>query len=355
MRQRGYAAGLIAGIWTLLGVNTAHQLYFLSRGSTHPISWGYAFAHQLSYSYFWALQTPIILWLAQRLPIRPRIWLWTAPLHLVASVMFSFPPRIFQQVWLATFRFVPRLTLDWMTRFGSFGLIDYGIVFYWAILLFAHVQEYSKQHHGAQLKASQLETDLTKAQLEALRLQLNPHFLFNSLNTIAELIHENPKAADRMMTGLGELLRTCLKGSNTQEVPLREEIDFIQRYLEIEQIRFDERLTVTFAIAPETLDAMIPNLLLQPLVENAIKHGVSLRDPPSAVRIESNFCDGHLKLRVSDNGNGQEASAVSKVGTGLTNTRTRLARLYGADTEFTARNQQAGGFEAIVVIPKHTR
>jgi sensor histidine kinase YesM len=208
MRQRLAGAALIFGIWTLLGVYTAHQLYF-SRAGSHAISWGYALSHQLAYSYVWALQTPLVMWLARRLPVRRGLLLLSIPVHLTASVLLSFPPRIVQQIWLAVSGFSPTLILDPMSRFGSLGLIDYGVVFYWAILLFAHMREYSEREHAGRLKASQLETELAKAQLEALRLQLNPHFLFNSLNAIVELIHEDPKSAERVVMRLGELLRTC--------------------------------------------------------------------------------------------------------------------------------------------------
>jgi two-component system LytT family sensor kinase len=355
MRRWISGAGLILLVWTLLGLYTAHQLYFLSRGSDHPITWRYALAHQLSYSYFWALQTPVILWLTRRLSIRPRTWILFLPLHLIASSLLSFPPRIFQQVWLAAVGLNPTLTLDPMTRFGSFGLIDYGIVFYWAILLFAHLREYSEREHEGQLKATELEAELAKAQLDALRFQLNPHFLFNSLNTIVELIHENPKAADRMLTGLGELLRVSLSSSNAQEVPLSQEVEFLLRYIEIEKIRFDDRLHVTFAVESPTLDAMVPNLLLQPLVENAIKHGIAGLEAPGYVRIESAFDDGRLRLRVADNGCGLTPDEPPEYGTGLANTRSRLTRLYGSQYEFITRNQEHGGFETIVVIPRKTR
>jgi len=351
MRRRA-DTGALLGIWTLLGLYTAHQLYFLNRGGEHPISWGYALAHQLSYSYLWALQTLFVFRLSRKFPIRPKRWYWTVPLHLTASVLLSFPPRIFQQIWLAVFGLNPRLTLDWMSRFGSLGLIDYGIVFYWAILLFAHVQQYSQREHEIELRASSLEGELSKAQLEALRLQLNPHFLFNSLNTIAELIHENPDAADAMLIRLGELLRSCLTSTNTQEVRLAQELEFLQKYLDIENIRFEDRLVVKFSIESQTLDAMVPNLLLQPLVENAIKHGVTRSVAPVSIGIESAFHNGHLRLRVVDSGGGI-GGEVSQNGTGLANTRSRLDRLYGADYTFITRNRENGGFEAIVVIPKN--
>jgi len=338
----------------LLGLYTAHQLYFLNRGGENPMTWGYALAHQLSYSYLWAVQTPFIFWLSRRFPIRPKKWFWTVPLHLLASILLSFPPRIFQQIWLAAFGFNPTLTLDWMSRYGSLGLIDYGIVFYWAILLLAHVREYSRREHETQLRASRLEAELSKAQLEALRLQLNPHFLFNSLNTIAELIHENPNAADAMLTRLGELLRSCLNNTNTQEVRLSQELEFLRKYVDIEKIRFDDRLLVTFAIEEPTLNAVVPNLLLQPLVENAIKHGVSRSAAPVSIAVESAFHDGHLRLRVADSGAGIGASAPQN-GTGLANTRSRLEHLYGANYQFITRNRDNGGFEAVVVIPKQVQ
>jgi hypothetical protein len=351
MRRRT-AIGALLGIWTLLGLYTAHQLYFVNRGGDHPITWSYALAHQLSYSYFWALQTLFVFWLSRRFPLRPKRWFRTLPLHLTGSVLLTFPPRMFQQVFMAAVGLNPRLTLDWMSRFGSLGLVDYGIVFYWAILLLAHVRESSQREHQTELRASRLETELSKAQLEALRLQLNPHFLFNSLNTIAELIHENPNAADAMLTRLGELLRLCLNNTDAQEIRLSQELEFLRKYVDIEKIRFEDRLTVTFAIDSQTLNAMVPNLLLQPLVENAIKHGVSRSAAPVSVAVESAFQNGHLRLRVADSGAESGGRQPSQSGTGLANTRSRLDRLYGGDYTFVARNKENGGFEAIVVIPR---
>jgi two-component system LytT family sensor kinase len=231
MRRRAAAGGLVFLIWSVLGVYTAHQLYF-SRMGDHAISWSYALAHQLSYSYLWALQTPLILWLSRRFSIVRRTWWATVPFHLTASAILSFPPRIVQQISLTVLGFNSPLTLDPMRRFGSFGLIDYGVVFYWAILLFAHLQEYSEREHAGRLKASELEVELAKAQLDALRFQLNPRFLFNSLNAIVELIHENPSAAERMVTSLGELLRASLSSSNAHEISLRWRVSMSLRHLD---------------------------------------------------------------------------------------------------------------------------
>jgi LytS/YehU family sensor histidine kinase len=183
-------------------------------------------------------------------------------------------------------------------------------------------------------------------------LQLHPHFLFNTLNTISALIHESPEEADEMISQLGDLLRVTLETVHVHEVPLTQELDFLKHYLAIEQTRFQDRLRVTMSIEPVTLDAMVPNLILQPLVENSIRHGIALRPEARSIEIKSWQDNGTLRLRVADDGPGLSSDKLLlKEGVGLTTTRQRLSSLYGTKHDFSLRNSPRGGLVVELTIP----
>jgi LytS/YehU family sensor histidine kinase len=182
---------------------------------------------------------------------------------------------------------------------------------------------------------------------------MNPHFLFNTLHTISALMHKDVDAADRMVMKLSDLLRLALDNTDTHEVPLTQELDFLKRYLEIEQTRFRDRLKVEMEIAPETLRARVPNLVLQPLVENAIRHGIEPHARPGKIILRAQRHDGHLELQVQDNGDGLPSNGAKREGIGTSNTRTRLQQLYGARQKFELQNLPSGGLLARVVIPFH--
>ena len=187
-------------------------------------------------------------------------------------------------------------------------------------------------------------------------MQLNPHFLFNSLNAISELVHENPMLADRVITQLATLLRTVLDESNKSEITLKEELDFVKKYLEIEQVRLGERLTVQIEVDPVTLDCYVPSLILQPLVENAVRHGIGRREGAGTIEVSALGSEGKLDLQVRDSGSGtvgQDTGSRTQ-GVGLSNVRARLGHHYGEDfrVEFGAR--EGGGYLARILIPLRT-
>jgi LytS/YehU family sensor histidine kinase len=209
--------------------------------------------------------------------------------------------------------------------------LDWALMTYSAIVGVSYAIGYYRESQLRALKAAHLETRLVEARLKTLEAELHPHFLFNTLHAISTLIHSNPDAADRMISRLSDLLRITFSRSGAARVPLQEEIEFLQKYLDIEQTRFQDRLAVAYDVDPETLDAEVPRLILQPLVENAIKHGVSKRVGPGSIRIASGRDADVLWLEVRDNGAGMSGSARSTVngGVGLSNTRARLECLYG--------------------------
>jgi len=227
------------------------------------------------------------------------------------------------------------------------------LIMYW-ILVFGHMGwSYYRRYQERELQASELHRELVEARLSALRMQLNPHFLFNTLHAISSLIHENPEGADRMVARLSDLLRLSLDTSKPPEVPLREELAFLDRYLDIERTRFADRLIICKDVAPETENSLVPCLILQPLVENAIRHGIEPRDSRGELLISARRSNGRLELCVRDNGAGIQCGEGKNVreGIGLSNTRSRLRHMYGDDATLALTNAPAGGLEARIEIP----
>src|SRR5262249_867201 len=232
-----------------------------------------------------------------------------------------------------------------------------GFMSYGTILLFSQLVDYYRRHQDEALKISRLKTELAEArlrvaqaQLDALKMQLQPHFLFNTLNSISALLEEDPESADQMLARLGDFLRMTLQNSGAQELSLHEELEFLRCYLDIERVRFQDRLHVVFSIDPETLTARVPNLVLQPLVENAIKHGISKRAGAGVVEIAAQREGSTLLLKVSDDGPGEFQPATGS-GVGLANTRARLEQLYGSEHRFDFKQGDRGGFEVTLAIP----
>jgi len=201
-----------------------------------------------------------------------------------------------------------------------------------------------------ELAAAQLETQLVQAQLQALQMQLQPHFLFNTLHAISTLMHRDVDAAEKMLARLSDLLRLTLENGSTQTVMLKDELEFLKKYLEIEEIRFADRLTIRTAIAPDALDALVPNLILQPIVENAIRHGIAPRAQPGRVEITARRVDGKLRLEVQDDGPGLRPGN-GREGLGLKNTRERLARLYQGAHRLELESPPEGGVRVTLEIP----
>jgi LytS/YehU family sensor histidine kinase len=235
------------------------------------------------------------------------------------------------------------------------NVVDDVVTTYLPIVLIAHVASYYLGFRERELRTSQLQAQLEKARLQALKSQLQPHFLFNTLNSISALMLTNVEAADRMITRLGDLLRISLETAGTQMTTLSRELEFVNCYIEIEKVRFEERLKVSVEVAPETLDASVPHLLLQPLVDNAIKHGISRLAAGGEIRISAAKFDGDLHLEVRDNGPGFcESSHSSSRGVGLRNTRERLETIYGQNQSVELLTLPEGGAVARVSIPFHT-
>jgi sensor histidine kinase YesM len=228
---------------------------------------------------------------------------------------------------------------------------------YAMIVLAAHLLVYQRESRERELKATALEAQLAQAQLQVLKMQLHPHFLFNTLHAISALLHRDAEAADRMLARLSDLLRQALDRGDRPFVALREELEFLNGYLEIEQTRFADRLKVEFDVDPEALEEPVPSMLLQPLVENAVRHGVAARSTPGTILVRARPGGGRLRIAVCDDGPGMSNSPGSgqgnggAAGVGLANTRARLQTLYNGAHRFEMRNGKDGGLTVEIDIP----
>jgi two-component system LytT family sensor kinase len=350
-RQRWLEAALIFAAWTVFGLLMANQTYMMAQLGGRQAPWVILLRSTLLDSYLWAFATLAIFWLARRFPLERGRLLRRIPVHVVAAIVLS----------LARAAFMVELSrhVDWLGR-RSFGPQFWGssgihLVFYGFVLGVAHAVLYYERYRERERAAEQLARGLTEARLQALKMQLQPHFLFNTLNAISALIPAEAKPARRMVARLGDLLRISLEHEETQEVTLREELAFLEPYLEIEQARLEDRLTVVMEIAPETLDARVPHLLLQPLVENAIRHGIAPRIEPGRVAISAATSpdDRFLHLEVRDDGRGvdQDNQVRTRRRVGLTNIQSRLQQLYEGEHRFELENQPDRGVVVRITLP----
>jgi two-component system LytT family sensor kinase len=345
---------LISAGWTLFAFFFASELVVSRAYAGRPVNIGRALGIWLICAFLWLAATPLVLWLARRFPLDRQRWITSVLAHLGAGAAISF-------VLLALYvRITFWLGLEpnqqsFLLAFRSqlvFGFHS-EVLTYWVIIGLSHGIDYYRKYRERELRALQLETRLAQAQLDALKMQLHPHFLFNTLNSISVLMSEDVAAARRMLTRMSELLRASLENVGRHEVSLREELDFLKNYLEIEQTRFQDRLAVRMDIEPGVLDARVPNLILQPLVENAIRHGIAPRAQPGLIEIFAARENGVVRLRVRDNGPGLQSSAPENLnkGIGISNTQARLQQLYGADHLFEMKNANGGGLEVAIEIP----
>lgn len=344
------AWGLIGLGWLAFAAFFASQVAVSRAYAGRPAGFGHALVPWLICVATWFAATPGILWLARRFPIERRRWLSSAAIHVVAGAVVSVV-LLAAYTYLIFFFGMANTTATWLRAYRSVVIASFHTEFltYWAVIGLSHAIDYYRKYRERELRASQLETRLAQAQLDALRMQLHPHFLFNTLNSISVLMSEDVTAARRTLTRLSDLLRASLDNAATHEVSLREELEFLNNYLEIEQTRFQDRLTVKMNVEPAALSASVPYLILQPLVENAIKHGIAPRAEPGVIDISAVRDNGRVQLKVRDNGRGLGSHTIK--GIGLSNTQARLQQLYGQNYGFEMKNADGGGLEVTISIP----
>ena len=329
----------IFGAATLLGLSSTLQAYRLTTLNLKPpdVALADLLILNLVYWYIPAALTRPIFRLAHRLRVVDGHWSRAASLHALAALAYSI-------VHTAGMMAVRGVVLSDAARPAEYAWtfvqrlyfmnLDWTLMTYSTIVGVSYAVAYYREAQARALKAAQLETRLVETRLRTLEAELHPHFLFNTLHAISTLVHSKPDAADRMISRLSDLLRLTFDRTGAPRIPLHEEVEFLQKYLEIEQTRFQDRLTVEYAIDPDTLDAEVPRLILQPLVENAIKHGVSPKPGQGLIRISAEHYDDRLALEVRDNGVGLTERTRLHGGVGLSNTRDRLDCLYGPAHRF---------------------
>jgi signal transduction histidine kinase len=310
-----------------------------------------------SYWYLWALFTPAIVWLSQHFRFEWKGLSRALAVHLPSVGVFSLSHIAAiggVQWWLAT---GSGRTLDWWDEVQSTTLqyFDWEMMTYWTIVGLSHAVLYYRESKDRELRAAQLETRLVEAQLKTLQQQLHPHFLFNTLHAVSALMHKDVEAADRTLMRLSDLLRMTLENIGQQEITLHAELDFLSKYLQIEETRFADRLVVRYDVQPETLDGLVPNLILQPLVENAIKHGLAKKAGQGHIDISARREGDKLRLEVRDDGAGLSEDALTALqkGIGVSTTRARLQHLFGADYRFEF-HKQAEGLAVVIGLPWRT-
>jgi two-component system, LytTR family, sensor kinase len=349
----------VFGVATVLGVFSFLQAYRLTMVNARPgmsIMAGKLLILNLALWYVPALLMPAVVWAARRFSFDSGHKLRAVLAHAAGALTFAST----HIVALIAVRFLlydaggkPPL-VPWPRYFQNriFEQVDASLMVYAAIIGVSHAIAYYHESQERKLRAAQLETSLVEARLKTLEAELHPHFLFNTLHAISTLVHRDPESADRMISRLSDLLRITFDRTGEPKVSLKDEIDFLQKYLDIEQTRFQDRLTVSVNIDPEALDGEVPRMILQPIVENAIKHGIAGRNGGDTVQITAGRDNGRLWMQVRDNGGGLQVRTLKalRTGVGLSNTRARLDCLYGRHyrLEFTDKH---GGLSVLIEIP----
>jgi two-component system, LytTR family, sensor kinase len=347
-RQRIVWLLLVAG-WTIVGLGYfSSQILTPPTAGTPPLGWGRLFAFSVGTAWIWAALTPVTLRLTRDATFAGGRWVRSAVVYALTGAGFFFVSGLLEWVLgLVTGMYSSGQLWTTLTT----ECVETRVLAYFAIVTLGWSARYFALYRTRHLHASDLEARLARTHLQVLKMQLQPHFLFNTLNTIAELVHTDPEAADQMITRLGRLLRLSLDHAGHQVVPLRQEADFLRVYIEIEQVRFQDRLQVVWDLATNTLEAAVPTLLWQPVLENAIRHGVTPLAGRGRIVIASALEDEDLVLEIRDNGRGLPAGGVPREGVGLRNIRERVDQLYGPRARFTLTPAMGGGTVATLRLP----
>ena len=343
----GRRALVIVAGWTLFGL-CAFAACLLADAAigADSMPWRALLAYSLGAAWIWAALTPLVFRLTRGAGFSNGHRLRSILLYAATGAGFVLLSVTLQSVLASATRIDTTGVSPLLPR------VENSLLAYAALVVMARAAHYFALLKTRQVHASQLEARLAKTHLQLLRMQLQPHFLFNTLNTVAELVHSDPDTADQMITRLGRLLRLSLDHAGHQVVPLRQEIDFLRMYVEIEQVRFQDRLQIVWDVVPDTLDAAVPTLLWHPVLENAIRHGVTPLAGRGRIVIASHRVGDDLILEIRDNGRGlPEGGQILREGVGLRNIRERVDQLYGSRAHFSLEPAVGGGAAATLRLP----
>ncbi|HEX3746161.1 MAG TPA: histidine kinase [Bryobacteraceae bacterium] len=362
IRRKVWLGVALFVFWTLIGLFMFSQALTQKLLSHDPHTGTDYFLSWMVGVWLWCAFTPLLLWLGRRVPIDRKPY-WRGVLsHLAISLLFPFVDLVAEAVILRTLHLFPDIMVSIPGTLIFLLVIGYhqSVMTYWTVLAaqcaYGWYRRYEERRREAlrlELRSSQLERQLAEAHLSALKMQLHPHFLFNTLNTIMVLVRQQKgREAEEMLSRLSDLLRCVLEDVQAQEVPLARELEYLQLYLSIEQVRFQDRLHVEVAADPEVLDAALPHMALQPIVENAIRHGIGRSSTAGAISITACRVNQSVEIKIQDDGPGL-APANGGGGIGLANTRARLRELYGDAASLGVENGEGGGVVATMVLPFH--
>lgn len=341
-------------LWTVLAFLSAAGYHVYSASMGTPVSWAQLLAWNITISFIWSLVTPIVYELSRRYTFDRSSWKRSLAIHLAASVILTVICAVALVLLNPLVTWTKETSVPFLPHVVSRTFMD--LQRYWYVLLITQAIAYYGKYQERQLFSSQLEAQLARAQLEVLKIQLEPHFLFNTLNSIAALARNDGPAAEHMTLQLADLLRMSLDGVGVHEVPLHQELTFLQKYIDIQQVRFHDRLRVETDIDLRTLDTLVPNLILQPLVENAIRHGISPRRAPGLIRISTWRDHDDVWMEIRDDGVGFARGRGQRPpeGVGLRNTRGRLQQLYNEDHAMVLEDAPGGGCTVKIRVPYRT-
>ncbi len=350
-KRTAVQALLVFGVWTFLAAFSTSQtvVYLSQRGQ--PIGWRDMLTGRFADWYTCALFTPLFFWMGRRYPIDRKSWRVMLPLTLaVTSVCVVLKYSVLVPIEHA-------FGLNLGASIGSELARNFAneSMAFWAVIGIAHAFEFNRRYREREVAAADLRAQLSEAQLEALRSQIHPHFLFNTLHGISTLMHRDVDAADTMLARLSDLLRLTMQLRGQNEITLRDELALVGQYIEIMRVRFGDRLTISQAIRPEAFDALVPQFILQPLLENAFDHGIARTAGPGTIEISGLTVGGKLEISITDNGLNSNGSGarVKKQGLGLANTRRRLEQLYGQDQSIFLEKLPDRGTRVVIAIPLH--
>ncbi len=355
---------LMFGFWTVFStVLTIQDLFIWIEAPEKFEGWAALLFNSFPYYYSWFALTPLVFWLGEKFRFGEK------EKNLRNVIIHTFLGVLTVAIYLAITSFITSWVAGKASEFENFAAIfnkrvymvgHFQFIVYWAILgvyiSFENYKKFREREREASrllLRSTSLESQLAKAQLDALKMQLHPHFLFNTLHAISALMEDSPKSARRMIARLGELLRSTLDISEKQTIPLEKELTLTKLYLEIEQERFQDKLKVKMDFPKEDLDCLVPSLILQPLVENAIKHGITDEEKNAVIEIKAVKRNKKLHIFVGDNGPGFSENQTMEMqdGIGLSNTKARLEQLYGSEHEFNIGNSEKGGALIEIILP----